>query len=92
MVTSQGSLSDWNVGGGVLGEGDREILTFCPVTGPSAKVRLGLFALRVAAAGLLKTKPGWTFRFLISMVQKQFGLSYGMSAQKGHPENRSRCP
>lgn len=78
---------------GVLGEGNREIPTFLPSDWAFSKGEAGFICFnRVAAAGLLKTKPGWVFRFLISMAQKQFGLSCGMSAQKGHPENRSGCP
>lgn len=46
MVTSQGSLSDWNVGGGVLGEGDREILTFLPSDWAFSKGEAGFICFK----------------------------------------------
>lgn len=72
----------------MLGGGtDREILTFLPSDWSISKDEAGfVYFNRVAATGLLKTKPDWIFRFLISVAQKQFGLPCGVSTQKGNPE------
>lgn len=74
-------------GGVGVGGTDREILTFLPSDWSTSRDKAGfVYFNRVAATGLLKTKPGWIFRFLISVAQKQFGLPCGVSAQKGNPE------